>query len=115
MHDTKPSNRVLKKAFRLLLPVLIERYGRSEDCTHAQVRKTVQSLGTPEDAFPYLCAAFLRKEEYRSIQGTMPSVHWDEVEKRSERLLREIRNEKITGDSFYECGAGLYQGGDVHQ
>ena len=112
MHDAKPSNRVLKKEFRRLLPALVERYGRSEDCTLAQVRKTVQDLETPEDAVPYLCAAFLSKEEYRSIQVTMPSVHWDEVEKRSERLLREILNERVTGDRFYESGLGWPPGND---
>ena len=113
MHDAKPSNRVLKDAFKRLLPVLVERYGHSEGCTHAQDRKTVRDLGIPEDAFPYLCASFLSKEEYRLIQGAMPSIHWNEVEKRSERLLREIQSAKVTGDSFYESGLGWPPGNDV--
>jgi hypothetical protein len=115
MHDAKPSNRVLKKAFSRFLSVLIERYGRDEDCTHAQIARTVQDLRTQNDVLPYLCAAFLSKEEYRSMQGTMPSVDWNEVQKRSERILREIRNAKVTGDKFYESDIGFCQGGDAHQ
>jgi hypothetical protein len=40
------------------------------------------------------------------MQSELTSIHWEEVEKRSQRTVGEIVRAKVTGDGFYESGIG---------
>jgi hypothetical protein len=108
MQSARPSNTVVKKAFVQFSAELIKRYGHDSGCTRGQLTKTTKDLAIGDDLFPYVCAAFLKGEDLRALQSEMTFVHWEEVEKRAQRIVGEIIRAKVTGDRFYESGLGLH-------
>jgi hypothetical protein len=105
MHDAIPSNSTIKTAYGQFAASLVKRYGSSRGCTRAQVRKTADALALPQEVFPYLCPAFLAAEDYQALQKEMGSINWEEVENRSERIMRELIHTRHTDDDFFESGA----------
>ncbi len=110
MHAANPSDTAIKKVFVQFSAELIKRYCHASGCTRGQVTRTAKDLGIADDVFPYACAAFLNGDDLRSLQSEMTSVHWEEVEKRSQRIVGEISRAKVTGDRFYESNLGTYNG-----
>jgi hypothetical protein len=111
MQNAYPSDRMIRKDLFRMAPELIRRYGRTKDCTRAQVMRTITDLKTSKSVYPYLCAAFLSDGALRSIRGAMPNVNWEEVKNRATRIRDEYDSKRVPyNDCFYESGIGLAGG-----
>lgn len=107
MHDAHPSDSAIRKALAKALPELAKRFGRSDGCTHAQVTKVADDLRIPKDVRPYMCAILLAEEDFQKLKAELPAVHWEEVERRSERIVHESQSTRWSDSSFYESGIGM--------
>ena len=104
MHDAIPSNANVGRSFGILVPVLMERYGRSSDCSRAQVDNATNELTVWADIAPYIYAAFLSDDETTNLKVDVPFVCRDEVDRRSERSVRDLVRAETPDAGFYERG-----------
>jgi len=96
------SDRAVAEGIVTVAPELLRNYGRIEDCTQAQVVAMSRKLKVSRAKEPYLCAAFLGRDELKSLEARMPGVNWGEVEQRIDRILIELPHEDLVGSHFHE-------------
>ena len=107
MKGTFPSNKVIAEAFARVRPELVKRYGRSENCSLGQVKRTVEDLTIPQEVFPYVFAEFLSEADSQEIAKEFPGTNWEEVLNRSGRIVSGSVRTSSGGASFYESHEGF--------
>lgn len=112
MNDAAPSHKTIAEAFFKIRPELVKRYGRSENCSLGQVRRTVGDLNIPKEILPYVYAAFLSKEDFQQILTEFPSVNWTEIRRQNAGINLGPNHTNGSGESFYESHEGFQ--GDPH-
>ncbi len=104
--NTFPSNKVITEAFARVRLELVKRYGRSANCSLGQIKRTVEDLKIPKEAFPYVFAVFLSEADSQDISREFPGANWEEVQNRSERIVLGSTRTRSGGGNFYESNEG---------
>ena len=108
MHDAIPTNEIIAQHIVQLTAEFLKRYGATAGCNRLQFAKTMADLGVAQGLVPYAGAVFLSEEEFKAFRADRPTINWEEVEKRSERIFRELQHVHRYGDGrFRESGIGV--------
>jgi hypothetical protein len=107
MHDANPTNGVIAQQIVQLTAEFLKRYGTAAGCNRLQFSKTMGDLGVPQDVVPYVSTVFLSEEEFKGFQIDRPEINWEEVERRAERIFRELQHVSRHGDGFRESWIGV--------
>lgn len=81
---------------------LFSRYGRSAECTKAQVDLTFQEMKIQEDLRPFAYCAFLEREMLDAVKKAVV-LNWDRIEMSTRESL--VARSVLDGDHFHESGA----------
>ena len=95
-------NRPLRKAMHAMSAELLSRYGRSAECTKAQVDLTFQEMKIQEDFRPFAYCAFLEPETLDAVKKAV-ILNWDHIEDGARLSL--VARSALDDDHFYESGA----------
>jgi hypothetical protein len=107
MHDANPTNEVIAQRIVQLVAEFRKRYGTAAGCNRMQFSKTMTDLGVAQDVVPYLGAVFLSDEEFKVFRADSPAINWEEVDKRAERIFRELQHVSRNGEGFRESWIGV--------
>jgi hypothetical protein len=67
----------------------------------------MEDLGVAKEVIPYLGAVFLSEDEFRVFRTGRLGINWDEVERRTERIFRDLQHVSRNGDGFHESWIGV--------
>jgi hypothetical protein len=108
MSDANPTNHSIAKCMAQISPELFKRYGRAMNCYRGQLQRTTDDLAIDPDIVPYLAAALLTEEELKIFQSQLPSIHWEEVKARAERIFQELQRFRTPTGAFHENWIGVH-------
>jgi hypothetical protein len=77
-------------------------YGRMDACTVGQIEGAVRAAQVSPRHLPYLCAAFMGRDEFDQLRASMPDVDWSRIEERVARIASELPYKELRGDHFHE-------------
>lgn len=77
-------------------------YGVTGGCTIAQVEAAARASKASPKHIPYLCAAFMGKDEFDQLRASMPDVDWAKIEDRVSRIACELPYKELCGAHFHE-------------
>lgn len=77
-------------------------FGVTDRCTVGQVEAAVKASKVSPRHLPYLCAAFMGKDEFDQLRASIPDVDWGMIEDRVARIARELPYKELNGDHFHE-------------
>jgi hypothetical protein len=77
-------------------------FGCFDSCTIAQIEASVRTSRVSPKHLPYLCAAFMGKNEFDQLRESMPDVDWGKIEDRVARIACELPYKELSGTHFHE-------------
>ncbi|HZZ17926.1 MAG TPA: hypothetical protein VFE25_01080 [Opitutaceae bacterium] len=77
-------------------------YGVTNACSIAQIEAAVMALRISSRHLPYLCAAFMGKDEFNQLREFMPDVDWGRIEARVSKIACDLPYRELNGSHFHE-------------
>jgi hypothetical protein len=107
------SDRGIARSIVLTKQALERDYGLTDLCTIGQIEGAVKDAKISPRHLPYLCAAFMGRDQFDELRAHMPDVDWQRIEARVARIAAELPYRELRGDHFHESWIPRPPGSDA--